>query len=178
MNINVDDLKEIKFKIKRAWLFSFLFLIIILLLISLACFIELKIKVNNNLPGFLDTIIPIFYGVISFIAFLCLLFVEYNIVSTQIKYKDFFNSEIFLKIEIILSYFLPSLFCYLIIHYIMNGKKERKVKNKKTISNKIPYSLIIEPNQAYQDQNGEWWYKDTKGNYFKANQNNQWEKIK
>lgn len=185
MEYNFKNLKEIVFNIKRAGFISIIFLFIIAILIGAIVYIEGNLKITTGgLSAELDTISPIFYGIVSLFALVFYSFVLYYIFITQKKFKNDIESFTKIKLLFYLSYFLPTIFCFIIVKIINNyitPNKEVKTKKKKFVKKeketKIPYNIIIEPNQAYQDNDGVWWYKDNDNNYYKADENNNWVKV-
>ena len=179
MSMLAEDRKEIIFNTKRAGYFSIIALIILCVLIGIICYIELSLKkINNGLSNDLETLSPIFYGIVSLFIAIFYAFVYYYIAITIIKYKNDIQSINHLKIIYVLSFILPTLFCFIAIWKI-NHSNSSLTKNKKIFKKrkKIPYSLIELPNVAYQDKNGKWWYKDEQNNFYYANENNEWVKV-
>ena len=99
MSMLAEDRKEIIFNTKRAGYFSIIALIILCVLIGIICYIELSLKkINNGLSNDLETLSPIFYGIVSLFIAIFYAFVYYYIAITIIKYKNDIQSINHLKI--------------------------------------------------------------------------------
>lgn len=161
--------EEAIFRLKRSGYFGCLLLILLVFLIS---FIIVRVKVidEDYLPSNLETLFPIFYGIIALLIVADLFFITFN---TSMFYKDYKNElkKInFLNGFVITSFFLPFIFSFFSVKLINNYRFKRNIKNKKNHFKKKNVNINNEhvPYKPFQDENGTWWYFDENNKLYYA----------
>ncbi len=163
--LNPQALKDIKFRYKRVGYFGIIWLFLIFLLIGFVCYIEIGLKDYGKigLTSEMETILPIFYGIISLFLAACWTFCICVAILGIKQNPTLIKSIPGLYALAIAACFIPVLFGFIAYMKINNINKSGKNSERKAFE---PYEF-----------KGNYYYFDDKGEYYIAI-NNEWAKTK
>ena len=162
--ISSKQLSEIEFRFKRVGYFGILWLFLIALLIGFVCYVEISLKANGTigLNPEMETILPIFYGIISLFLAACWTFCICVAILIIIQHREQVHTIPGLYACAIAACFVPIIFGFVGYAKVAHQHRGPKKADRKPFE---PYEF-----------KGNHYYFDDQGNYFIA-VNDEWVKT-
>ncbi len=161
---NQHALQDVQFRFKRIGYFGILWLFLIALLTGFVCYVEIGLKDYGaiGLNPEMETVLPIFYGIIALFLSACWTFCIGVAIAIIIQHRELVRSIKGLYACAIAACFIPIIFGFVGYAKVSHRHRTPKKSDRK-------------PLEAYEFK-GNYYYFDEQGNYYIA-VNNEWVKT-